>query len=604
MAGEFQAGSIVGKLTLDRTKWNASVAGVKTQTKSMGNWVKQNSAQFKKLGLAITAVGAVAAVTFTKMVKKYMETGDWIDKMSKRTGFSATALSELAYAADITGANLDLLEKGVRRMSRTVVEAGEGLESYLRAFRIIGLELKDLQGLNPEEQFMKIGKAIGNLSDETEKAAVAQMIFGRAGTMLIPLFKEGEEGIEKLRKEAHRLGIVFDTKAAKEAADFKDSLTALKGAFNGLGKAIVKDIVPKLTHMANHFTDVFVNVRGNTKTFAEGILGFFKIIVQGIGGLMMAWTGLKAGVFKVSAYVAGQLEKFLYAVTAQLVVLEKIPIIGKKIVPITNAVHETLKAVTAITQGYNEEGEKQIDVLTDQATFIENLIKALNDGAEAFKNFVAESSKTTEEIVKTALPAARDMWGELMKLSKGYEVSAYAADWAGESTKKMQEKQTAALQEWAMALQGGLAGVMNAIKQIVIGEFLKSLATSKLPFLAKLALAAVTVGIVETAFASFMKTTQGRALGGRVKEGEPYTVGERGRELFVPERPGVIIPHRELPSSQSTVSQPISFTIIVPDQLDPYSAQRITRNQIIPQILDALSSNQYVKDFREKLKVK
>ena len=602
MAGEFQAGSVVGKLTLDRKQWNAAIKGVKTQTKSMGNWVKQNSAQFKKLGLAITAVGAVAAVTFTKMVKKYMETGDWIDKMSKRTGISATTLSELAYAADITGANLDLLEKGVRRMSRTIVEAGEGLESYLRAFRLIGLELKDLQGLNPEEQFLKIGKAIGKLSDETEKAAVAQMIFGRAGTMLIPLFKEGEEGMEKLREEAHRLGIVFDAEGAARAAEFKDSMTGLKGAFQGLGFAIVKDIIPILTRMAKHFTDVFVNVRDNTQTFAEGILGFFKILAQGIEGLMLAWSGFKALVFKIAEYAGKVMKAQIDIMTAPLKLLEKIPgKIGEPARLMLKQIGNLTGTLTTITDGYNKAADDEVNKMANLIEKYDAFVNMLKNATDELKNFTAESIATSETIVATSLPAARDLWGELMKLG---DTTEDVTESSGDNMKKMQEDQVAALETWAAALQGGLAGVMSAIKQIVIGEFLKSLATSKLPFLAKLALTAVTVGIVEAAFAGFMKGAQGRALGGSVKEGDPYTVGERGRELFVPERSGVIVPNRELPLTQPTVSQPISFTIIVPDQLDPYSAQRITRNQVIPQILDALRSKQYVTEFREELGVK
>jgi len=598
----FQAGAIVSQLTLDKSKFSTAIKGVKKETTAMGGWVKKNSAQFKRMGLAITAMGTAALFTFKKMVDKYVEVGDMVDKMSKRTAFAAETISELAYAADISGADISMLEKGVKKMSKTIVDAGYGLETYLRVFRELGLEIDDLMALSPEEQFMTIGAAIADMENDTLKTAAAVDVFGRSGTMLLPLFKEGAEGIAKLRKEAHELGIVFDEEAAAKAAKLKDAQTALKKAMQGLGFAIVEDTIPVLTQMATHFKDVFVNIQDNTQTFTGSILGFFKIIAMGIGGLMMAWTGLKAGVFKVASYVAGQLEKFLYAVVAQLAVLEKIPIVGKKLVPITDAIYETLKSVTAITQGYNEEGEKQIDVITNQATFLENLKKALDDAKQGFKDLATESAITSETIVKTALPAARDMTGALMNLSKGYEVSAYATEWAGETTAEMSEKQLEAFNAMAAGMQGGASGVVNAIKGIVIAEMLKALATSTMPFLAKLVMMMVTVGAVEAVFSSFMKSTKGYAKGGRIGT-EGGLVGEEGPEYFAPAKPGTIIPLTGAGAGLRPVEVVIAPVINISNQIDQYAAQRIVRETLLPQLIDALENKIRLHDFQKALGV-
>lgn len=44
----------------------------------------------------------------------------------------------------------------------------------------------------------------------------------------------------------------------------------------------------------------------------------------------------------------------------------------------------------------------------------------------------------------------------------------------------------------------------------------------------------------------------GRAMGGRVQPGQPYTVGEMGRELFVPDQAGKIIPNSKLKKKESS----------------------------------------------------
>ena len=79
------------------------------------------------------------------------------------------------------------------------------------------------------------------------KAALAQDVFGRAGTELLPLFAEGEAGMAALREQARGLGIVMSGNAAAGAADFNDSLNELKQAALGAFTSFASKLLPKLT---------------------------------------------------------------------------------------------------------------------------------------------------------------------------------------------------------------------------------------------------------------------------------------------------------------------------------------------------------------------
>jgi len=285
----FKVGALVAELKLDKKQWNSSVSGVKADTKTMGGAIQRNSQQFKAAGMAMTAAGGAILLTFGKVVKKYIETGDWVDKMSKRTGVAATALSELAYAADISGASLNDVEKSMKKMANTIDQAGYGLETYTRIFEALGINYDELKKKNPEEQFLIIGESINRLTDDTQKAAIAQQVFGRAGTTLLPLFKEGKEGIEKLRKEAHTLGIVFDQEAAAKAAKLKDAQTALSGSFKGMGMLIAEKIVPALTKLVLKATEVTKKIIAWGQENPKLISTIVKIV--GALGALMAVLG-------------------------------------------------------------------------------------------------------------------------------------------------------------------------------------------------------------------------------------------------------------------------------------------------------------------------
>ena len=51
----------------------------------------------------------------------------------------------------------------------------------------------------------------------------------------------------------------------------------------------------------------------------------------------------------------------------------------------------------------------------------------------------------------------------------------------------------------------------------------------------------------------FLSTVFGRANGGRVSANQPYMVGERGREMFVPTTSGTIVPNNQLGGGTTNV---------------------------------------------------
>lgn len=57
---------------------------------------------------------------------------------------------------------------------------------------------------------------------------------------------------------------------------------------------------------------------------------------------------------------------------------------------------------------------------------------------------------------------------------------------------------------------------------------------------------AIGLGLAAIAAASLLKSVAGRALGGPVRKGQPYVVGEAGRELFIPDTGGRIVSNTEL----------------------------------------------------------
>jgi len=196
--------------------------------------------------VAIAAMVAAAAISSAlgKMLYDWTKTGDEIAKTAKRMGWSTEAVSEMAYAARISGAELKDVETATKRLSKAVVDAGAGLATYVRAFDRIGLSAEDLLGLSPEEQFWAVAQALADVDDQAIRTATAMDLFGRSGTNLFPLLEEGADGIAALRDRAREMGIVFDEEAAANAEKLNDAVTDVKASLDGLKYTIAEELAP------------------------------------------------------------------------------------------------------------------------------------------------------------------------------------------------------------------------------------------------------------------------------------------------------------------------------------------------------------------------
>lgn len=254
--------------------------------KGISKSIQNHKEQFRKAGRAMTMAGAAVVGSLGLLVKGYVKAGDEVHKMSLRTGLSTEALSELKYACEISGTSLATLEKGVKKMASSIGEAKLGLKTYTDAFKLIGMEVQELDGLNPEEQFMKMAAGIAAIEGPTQRAYAAQKLLGRAGTELLPLFSAGAEGMEKLRQKAREMGLSISGPAAEGAAKLGDAMTTLKGTLQGAGRQIAEALVPTITALAEKVSDIVTRVKDWIQAH-PALTGWIVKLVAGAGALMM-----------------------------------------------------------------------------------------------------------------------------------------------------------------------------------------------------------------------------------------------------------------------------------------------------------------------------
>jgi hypothetical protein len=269
------------------------------QLDALDKKTKDSTASFTKWGESIggaaagaakwaAAAGAAAAGGVAVLIKSSIDMADQTGILAGKLGVTTEALSRLQYAAKLSDVSQQSLESGMKRLSRTLTESAAGTGEAAKAFEALGLSAKDLINLPVDQQLGAIGDALNTVENASQKAAIAQQIFGRSGVDLIPILKEGTAGIRSMGDEAERFGAVISGDMAASAMQFNDNLDRLKVAASGLGLSLAEQALPYL----ESFTEELVALAQDKETM-DGIVSGLSLIGEAAVG--MATSFGKAG---------------------------------------------------------------------------------------------------------------------------------------------------------------------------------------------------------------------------------------------------------------------------------------------------------------------
>lgn len=241
--GDIKAGRAYVELG---TRDSALVAGLNSAAQRLQRF----GAAIRGIGLQFAVPAAAVFAPLVAASQTYAEVGDKLAKASTRTGASVESLSTLGYAAKQSGADLESLETGIKKMSKTLVEAAQGSAPAIDALREVGLTVADLAKLSPDERFKKIADGLSRIQDPAVKSTAAMEIFGKGAIALLPLMQDGARGIELLQQRARDLGLEWSTRDAKAAEEFGDRLDDLWQVLKNGVAVIGGAVAPVLRTMA------------------------------------------------------------------------------------------------------------------------------------------------------------------------------------------------------------------------------------------------------------------------------------------------------------------------------------------------------------------
>lgn len=204
---------------------------------------------FGTVKTSIAALGTgLAAGGFVTFVKSGIDAADSMAKLAAQTGVSVESLSGLQYAAGLSAVKNEELTQALSKLAKAASDTAANTGEARGAFQALGVSVKDASGnlKGTEALLLELADKFAGIADGTGKSALAMKLFGESGARLIPFLNQGRGGLEGLRKEAERLGIVISGDTARAAADLNDNLARIGKQTEALRNALVENLIGPL----------------------------------------------------------------------------------------------------------------------------------------------------------------------------------------------------------------------------------------------------------------------------------------------------------------------------------------------------------------------
>lgn len=175
--------------------------------------VKKTTGMLKGMGMAIGTAGIVAGIS------KTIQHFDRLGKIATRLDMSAEALQRLGHAANLSGSNMAQLQGIMTRLERRTGEALQNTTgSQAQRFKELNIEVENFSKLNPEDKILAIADAFNALGGTEKSVASLMGLLDTEVRELLPLLKEGSDGIQKMMRDVSAL-TDEQVKAMEQAAD-------------------------------------------------------------------------------------------------------------------------------------------------------------------------------------------------------------------------------------------------------------------------------------------------------------------------------------------------------------------------------------------------
>ena len=546
----------------DRTQ-----SALNSAQRGLGGLQKSAVAASSALKSAFGIIGVAAVGAF---VVRVSQAADQLQDLADNIGVSASSLSTLKLAAAQSGTSLDAVALAMQKMSQTIGDAASGSKQAQQAFSTLGINVREIANLRPDEAFSRVADAISRIENPYRRAAAAQDIFGKGSKDLQALLKEGSAALTESRAQLESHGAALSDIDISRIAAMNDQFAAQSTIVGNLATKMLANFAPAIDVAVGAFSALMESMGGSDRVGrALGVtfIAFMKAVQSAGSGILSVFELIRSVITKLVAFTLRGVE-MLTSGFAKLVLLAERLVGGN----VGNDIAAAAASIGGLAQSFDEAsasaaknavdfgfsaGRAARDIFAAADIYDaaagrldaaarrrlgQNMTVGATDVASA--TTAKSASRALRQIKVTPPKLDNDLTDGLVdSIMKSYEQRfgqqfATLTAFAEEAAKSMQSAFADFLFDpFENGMKGMLAGFLNVIRRMISELLAQQILTAFFSAFSG------GTGILGQFASAALAGLQPRAKGGPVTGSSPYLVGERGPELFVPSTAGSIIPN-------------------------------------------------------------
>lgn len=278
----FEIFKLAGRVIVDSSDADKALEGTDKKAEKTTNAIGEYASKLKTWAAGLFTVSTVVAglKKAWEISSEVADLGDSIDKNSQKFLLSRQAYQEWAYVADRSGFTIEQIGNAVVDLSKKV---GEGGDNVLAALEEIGISAADAMTSTSEELFDKVISGLQGVENSTRKAYIADQLLGGAAKDLGPLLNSNAEDTQALKDQVHQLGGVMSDTLIDKSAAYKDSVTDLETAWQGVKNDLAEHTVPAMTQITTGLTEMLTgDFADGLKMAADGVTGYLDACIDAL----------------------------------------------------------------------------------------------------------------------------------------------------------------------------------------------------------------------------------------------------------------------------------------------------------------------------------
>lgn len=522
--------------------------------------MNQADRRFAGFGKGITRAfaGALSIAGITRFVSAVGDMAGKIQDTSDALGVGTDFLQTWQAMALQAGVRTDQSNKALEVFAQRLGEAQLKGGPFAKFLNGIGVGTKG----SVEQVLLRIADAVKNTASQEQRAAIVAEVFGAKQVKLTSFVQQGSAAIQKQGAELARTGGIMSREMIAKIDELGDKWEELKRRFTVLGGNVLGGFADEFSKFADELTD---------PQFQEGLknLGIILADLAILVGKFGSGVGNLAGMFLPSGDEITQLRdlikewksagfaegtvgaKELAAAETRLRALlrqsaERSGLGPDFSIPTGSPSGGIDRTGTLETQSGKTVAEREAELDIETANKVAKAVAEIREKrAEEDEQFRADRYNEAKELRDQNDREQLDALDQFHVDAKAawddyYERQAEATQQAADEAQRAHELLKEDIADSILflgeaALQGG-DSFERAIKGMIVQITLLALKMNVLKPLLDFAFGGSPGG-------GFLGgLLEGRASGGRVNPNQPYIVGERRPELFVPDTAGTIIP--------------------------------------------------------------